>query len=645
MIIREIVVLSSILFLSTYNFAQQNVSISDISTTPHASSVLDVSSSTKGLLIPRVALTSINVSTPIGSAPLTSLLVYNTATAGTAPNNVTPGYYYWDGTKWCRFDTGNNVGDWKLLGNAGTNASDNFLGTTDNVDLVFRTNNAQRVRINSIGNTGVGVNPLATSGQSILSVSRDGVNACCGGENSTLALAEATTSSGRRPSISFHASGESEGVIHITQESTGIGAIGVNRRLRFFDNQGQGLGLELTGNLWFGNGNSRTQTRSNAGLRGDAGAQSGFFEFNQISGNSQDYNYPSGYSGNTWWHLLDVRHSNAGNNYALQFSGNFFDQELFFRKTNDNPSQPWSRVATNNNNVAWLTTGNVGTNSSINFLGTLDNQDLTVRTNNTEWFRITSSGVIGSGLSTPQNSYYGGTNNIFALNIVRTNVLANTAMAEMVNASANGVSLSVDNFSTTSGFNSLEGIINFNQTGSSPSGILGLSLANTGWGYGMSGVSNSNGGLGLYAQVPSPNTNNIYAIYSFGRVLSTGGYFTTSDANLKTNIKPVQNAISLLSQIEPVYFDFKDEYSKFVEGKNQIGFLAQNIEKVLPMAISDVRLIAKKVVGKKMDNQVESLQSKAVNYEALIPLLTKAIQEQQLIIEELQKRIEILEKK
>ena len=46
-----------------------------------------------------------------------------------------------------------------------------------------------------------------------------------------------------------------------------------------------------------------------------------------------------------------------------------------------------------------------------------------------------------------------------------------------------------------------------------------------------------------------------------------------------------------------------------------------------------------------MDNQVESLQSKAVNYEALIPLLTKAIQEQQLIIEELQKRIEILEKK
>jgi hypothetical protein len=218
-------------------------------------------------------------------------------------------------------------------------------------------------------------------------------------------------------------------------------------------------------------------------------------------------------------------------------------------------------------------------------------------------------------------------------------------MSEMVNASGNGVSLSVDNFVATNVFNSLEGVINYNQTGSAPSGVLGLSLATTGWGYGMSGVSNSNAGLGLYAQVPSPNTNNIYAIYSYGRVLSTGGYFTTSDANLKTNIKPVKNALSLLSQIEPVYFDFKDEYNRFVEGKNQIGFLAQNIEKVLPMAISDVRLIAKKEVGRKMDNQVESLQSKAVNYEALIPLLTKAIQEQQAIIDELQKRIEILEKK
>jgi hypothetical protein len=384
LMLKNILVSMCFIFVFQKSNAQQNVSISDLSTTPDASSVLDVSSTTKGLLIPRVALAATNTGTPI-TLPATSMLIYNTATAGLSPNNVIPGYYYNAGTpaapNWLRVYAGSAAGtEWKLLGNSGTDANTNFLGTIDAVDLVFRTSNLQRARINSVGNMGIGVGPMGTAGQAILSLSRDGVNACCGGENSTLALGEATTTTGRRPSISFHASGESEGVVHITQEATGMGAIGVNRRLKFFDNQAQGLGLELTGNLWYGNGNSRTQTRANAGLRGDAGAQSGFYDFNQLSGNSQDYNYPSGVSGNTWWHLIDVRHSNPGNNYAMQLSGNFSDQDLYTRKTNDNPSQSWSRVVTsrdivfsqdrntysqNNTNSGYRTTGAVTGNLSV----------------------------------------------------------------------------------------------------------------------------------------------------------------------------------------------------------------------------------------------------------------------------------------
>ena len=41
---------------------------------------------------------------------------------------------------------------WSLLGNAGTNAAVNFLGTTDAVDLVLRANNTERLRILSTGN-------------------------------------------------------------------------------------------------------------------------------------------------------------------------------------------------------------------------------------------------------------------------------------------------------------------------------------------------------------------------------------------------------------------------------------------------------------------------------------------------------------
>src|SRR5690554_222769 len=83
---------------------------------PSKASVVEMTSGSKGLLIPRVALTSLDSFAPVsGEAPTDvdktdALLVYNTVTAGTAPNDVTPGYYYWttDGTsgKWNRIATG-----------------------------------------------------------------------------------------------------------------------------------------------------------------------------------------------------------------------------------------------------------------------------------------------------------------------------------------------------------------------------------------------------------------------------------------------------------------------------------------------------------------------------------------------------------
>jgi len=89
----------------TNSIAQGNVGIGTNS--PDNSAKLEISTASdpaadkKGLLIPNVALTATNSAAHVVS-PATSLLVYNTATAGTAPNNVSPGYYYWDGTKWVR---------------------------------------------------------------------------------------------------------------------------------------------------------------------------------------------------------------------------------------------------------------------------------------------------------------------------------------------------------------------------------------------------------------------------------------------------------------------------------------------------------------------------------------------------------------
>lgn len=78
-------------------------------TTPNASAKLDVSSSTQGFLPPRVALTASNSFSPLAgtAANATGLIVYNTASVGTAPNNVVPGYYFWNGSAWINFIASN----------------------------------------------------------------------------------------------------------------------------------------------------------------------------------------------------------------------------------------------------------------------------------------------------------------------------------------------------------------------------------------------------------------------------------------------------------------------------------------------------------------------------------------------------------
>ncbi len=75
-------------------------------TTPDASAKLEVSATNKGFLPPRVALTASNAASPITS-PANGLMVFNTVTAGTSPNQVVPGYYYWDATglKWVSLST------------------------------------------------------------------------------------------------------------------------------------------------------------------------------------------------------------------------------------------------------------------------------------------------------------------------------------------------------------------------------------------------------------------------------------------------------------------------------------------------------------------------------------------------------------
>ena len=106
---------------------------------PSASAKLQVDATDKGFLPPRVELVSTsNGSSPI-SSPATGLLVYNTATAGSGATAVTPGFYYYDGSKWQRII--NQQPDATVtFDGANPNSGTNFSGTIQSRDFIYVSN-------------------------------------------------------------------------------------------------------------------------------------------------------------------------------------------------------------------------------------------------------------------------------------------------------------------------------------------------------------------------------------------------------------------------------------------------------------------------------------------------------------------------
>ncbi|MDP2387133.1 MAG: hypothetical protein Q8M29_12225 [Bacteroidota bacterium] len=115
-----------IIVIQAQTLVAQNVGINATGASPDSSACLDVSSTNKGILVPRLALTSVNSASPVTS-PENSLLVYNTATAGTSPNNVSPGYYFWKDSIWIKMSAGNTsktiINDLRVVIDKGTNSA------------------------------------------------------------------------------------------------------------------------------------------------------------------------------------------------------------------------------------------------------------------------------------------------------------------------------------------------------------------------------------------------------------------------------------------------------------------------------------------------------------------------------------------
>ena len=130
----------------------------------------------------------------------------------------------------------------------------------------------------------------------------------------------------------------------------------------------------------------------------------------------------------------------------------------------------------------------------------------------------------------------------------------------------------------------------------------------------MSVLSNGNVGIGI--------TDPGYTLTVNGTAWVTSGAWSGSDIRWKKNIKPLENSLSKLLQLQGVGFNWKkDEYPdlKFNDGP-QIGFIAQDVEKIFPELVTT-------------DNN----GYKGISYEKIVPVLTEAIKELHVSLEQLKK--------
>ncbi len=138
-----------------------------------------------------------------------------------------------------------------------------------------------------------------------------------------------------------------------------------------------------------------------------------------------------------------------------------------------------------------------------------------------------------------------------------------------------------------------------------------------------------NGGHRFYSLTSgAPTLANSLSFLDINGNWSAASFTPTSDSRLKRNIKPVKNGLEIVSKLNPVSYEKKNNLESTEYNTKEIGFIAQEIRTVLPDIVKET-------------NDTDKLLS--VNYDSLIPVLTKAIQELNSKVDELTSKIQKLE--
>ena len=369
----------------------------------------------------------------------------------------------------------------------------------------------------------------------------------------------------------------------------------------------------------FASGSHSFAAGSNVSANGDYSSALGY----RVNTNNKKGSFIIGDASNS---LLNDKGNDADNQMMMRFANGykFFTAETVIPFA-ISPNGTVVIDQSNQNNGAINTAGLVFGNASGEGIasrrtGGGNQYGLDFYSNFASRLSITNGGNIGIGTQAPAAK--------FSLSTTGED-LAGTACSKVfktysgVLASNAGAELKLASFGFKSGNWSSLGITAYRFNGAdgwqNAAILFGYDVDNTpGAGSYFSLAGNGNFGVGTAA--PSSK------LHVAGNILASGS-ITPSDIRYKKEITPVKNAMKKIMDISGYYYSFrtKEFPDMNFETKEQIGVLAQDVEKVFPEVVST------------LPNGY-----KAVDYPKLIPLLIQGMKEQQQQIDDLKKMVALL---
>jgi hypothetical protein len=473
---------------------------------------------------------------------------------------------------------------WLLGGNSGTSPASQFLGTTDNQSLVFRTNNTEWMRLLANGNLGLGtLTPAARldirGGETPIGAPAfivGGLNGAQGqraitGMYSTFMNIPEDTTARRTADIVAGFGGAAWGTEFLSFNVGNNGA----------PNDEAGLTSEkhrITSNGKLGVGTSTPTNMLSVAGSADFGGKVGVGT--NTPGMSLEVTTPSYCGGSA------LGTASGTNRWAYLWSGKDFD-----------PSFIWN------------------TNSALRI-----GEEPTRGNGYAELMRISSNGNVGIGTTTPgaKLDVYGAVKMTgFQLS---TGAGANQVLAS--DASGTGTWQTVATLLGAAGNIGIRG---------GPFSNVALTAWGTGLDYALYTVGRvSVNGSGIANVALTANANGMdFALDAEGKRLVNGDayanfWFLNSDARFKKNVQPLDHALDTILNLRGVAYEWNDP--KNGEGR-QIGFIAQEVEQVLP-----------EVVRARPDGY------KVVAYQNIVPAVVESIKTLKAQIDDKQKQIETLRK-